>query len=95
MKDMEPELVCMDSTGRSAGMGVIGRDGGFLHCCSLNLIRKYALGVLVVDLNMKIVPVSCLIILKTYINLPCLLLQFRTSYRVLSSVINIYSVFLI
>lgn len=40
MKDMEPELVCIDSAGRSAGMGVIGRDGGFLHTCSLNLIRK-------------------------------------------------------
>ncbi|KAH3721190.1 exosome complex component RRP40-like [Dreissena polymorpha] len=39
-KDMEPELVCIDSAGRSAGMGVIGRDGGFLHTCSLNLIRK-------------------------------------------------------
>lgn len=40
-KDMEPELVCIDSAGRSDGMGVIGRDiGGFLHCCSINLIRK-------------------------------------------------------
>ena len=45
-KDMEPELVCMDSAGRSKGLGVIGRDGGFLHHCSLNLIRKYALSVL-------------------------------------------------
>ncbi|KAL4235997.1 Exosome component 3 [Mactra antiquata] len=39
-KDMEPELVCIDSTGRSSGMGVIGRNGGFLYKCSLNLIRK-------------------------------------------------------
>jgi len=28
-KDMEPELVCMDSMGRSNGYGVI-RDGGFM-----------------------------------------------------------------
>lgn len=40
-KDMEPELVCIDGGGRSSGMGVIGRDGGFLHTCSLNLIRKW------------------------------------------------------
>ena len=39
-KDMEPELVCIDGGGRSFGMGVIGRDGGFMHTCSLNLIRK-------------------------------------------------------
>ena len=39
-KDMEPELVCIDGGGRSSGMGVIGREGGFLHTCSLNLIRK-------------------------------------------------------
>ncbi|WAR23428.1 EXOS3-like protein [Mya arenaria] len=39
-KDMEPELVCIDSAGRSSGLGVIGRDGGFLHSCSLNLTRK-------------------------------------------------------
>ena len=39
-KDMEPEIVCIDGGGRSSGMGVIGRDGGFMHMCSLNLIRK-------------------------------------------------------
>ena len=40
-KDMEPELVCIDSLGRSSGLGVIGRDGGLVHFCSLNLVRKY------------------------------------------------------
>ncbi|XP_063431326.1 exosome complex component RRP40-like [Mytilus trossulus] len=39
-KDMEPELVCIDSNGRSGGLGVIGRDGGFMFQTSLNLIRK-------------------------------------------------------
>ncbi|KAL5021639.1 hypothetical protein ScPMuIL_000794 [Solemya velum] len=39
-KDMEPELVCIDSQGRSSGMGVIGRDGGYMFQCSLNLVRK-------------------------------------------------------
>jgi exosome complex component RRP40 len=29
-KDMEPELVCIDSHGRSGGLGVIGRDGGLM-----------------------------------------------------------------
>lgn len=38
-KDMEPELVCIDSTGRSSGMGVI-RDGGFLLRCTTNLVKK-------------------------------------------------------
>ncbi|CAG5135065.1 unnamed protein product [Candidula unifasciata] len=38
-KDMEPELVCIDSYGRSSGMGVI-RGGGFLIHTSLNLARK-------------------------------------------------------
>ena len=39
-KDMEPELVCIDSHGRSSGLGVIGRDGGFMFQTSINLIRK-------------------------------------------------------
>ncbi|NWU94944.1 EXOS3 protein, partial [Upupa epops] len=38
-KDMEPELVCIDSNGRSNGMGIIGQDG-FLFKVSLGLIRK-------------------------------------------------------
>ncbi len=38
-RDMEPELVCIDSFGRSAGMGVI-RDGGFLLTTSLSHVRK-------------------------------------------------------
>ncbi|GAB1599509.1 exosome complex component RRP40-like [Argonauta hians] len=38
-KDMEAELVCINSQGKSAGMGVI-RDGGFLFTCPLHLVRK-------------------------------------------------------
>ncbi|XP_069486459.1 exosome complex component RRP40 [Ambystoma mexicanum] len=38
-KDMEPELVCIDSCGRPNGMGVIGQDG-LLFKVSLGLIRK-------------------------------------------------------
>ncbi|KAM6067317.1 exosome complex component RRP40 isoform 3-T3 [Chlamydotis macqueenii] len=38
-KDMEPEMVCIDSSGRSSGMGLIGQDG-FLFKVSLGLIRK-------------------------------------------------------
>nr|XP_056706116.1 exosome complex component RRP40 [Euleptes europaea] len=38
-KDMEPEMVCIDSTGRANGMGIIGQDG-FLIKVSLGLIRK-------------------------------------------------------
>ena len=37
---MEPELVCIDGTGKSGGMGVI-RDGGFMFHTSINLVRKY------------------------------------------------------
>ncbi|XP_002730573.1 exosome complex component RRP40-like [Saccoglossus kowalevskii] len=37
-KDMEPEIVCIDSTGRSSGLGVI--SGGFMFKCSLGLVRK-------------------------------------------------------
>uniref|UniRef100_A0A8C3CNP9 Exosome complex component RRP40 n=1 Tax=Cairina moschata TaxID=8855 RepID=A0A8C3CNP9_CAIMO len=38
-KDMEPEMVCIDSSGKASGMGVIGQDG-FLFKVSLGLIRK-------------------------------------------------------
>uniref|UniRef100_A0A8D0BQU6 Exosome complex component RRP40 n=1 Tax=Salvator merianae TaxID=96440 RepID=A0A8D0BQU6_SALMN len=38
-KDMEPEMVCIDSSGRANGMGIIGQDG-FLFKVSLGLIRK-------------------------------------------------------
>jgi len=38
-KDMEPELVCIDATGKKGKMGVVDPDG-FLFSCSLNLIRK-------------------------------------------------------
>uniref|UniRef100_A0A0L8FUI5 Exosome complex exonuclease Rrp40 N-terminal domain-containing protein n=2 Tax=Octopus bimaculoides TaxID=37653 RepID=A0A0L8FUI5_OCTBM len=38
-KDMESEIVCINSQGKSAGMGVI-RDGGFLFTCPLHLVRK-------------------------------------------------------
>ncbi|CAB3384802.1 Hypothetical predicted protein [Cloeon dipterum] len=38
-KDMEPELVCVDSHGKKGRLGVLP-DGGFLFTCSLNLVRK-------------------------------------------------------
>ncbi|XP_062987732.1 exosome complex component RRP40 [Elgaria multicarinata webbii] len=38
-KDMEPEVVCIDSSGRANGMGGIGQDG-FLFKVSLGLVRK-------------------------------------------------------
>lgn len=38
-KDMETELVCIDSLGKKGKMGVLESDG-FLFTCSLNLIRK-------------------------------------------------------
>uniref|UniRef100_A0A1B6LDT9 Exosome complex component RRP40 n=1 Tax=Graphocephala atropunctata TaxID=36148 RepID=A0A1B6LDT9_9HEMI len=38
-KDMEPELVCIDSSGKKGKMGVLDPNG-FLFNCSLNLIRK-------------------------------------------------------
>ncbi|XP_041476060.1 exosome complex component RRP40-like [Lytechinus variegatus] len=38
-RDMEPELVCIDSTGRSQGLGVVGADG-FMFQCSLGLVRR-------------------------------------------------------
>lgn len=41
-KDMEPELVCIDSSGRANGMGVFG-GGGLLFSVSLGLVRRYKL----------------------------------------------------
>ncbi|XP_060904631.1 exosome complex component RRP40 [Labrus mixtus] len=38
-KDMEPELVCVDSGGRANGMGVFG-GGGLLFTVSLGLVRR-------------------------------------------------------
>nr|XP_033772861.1 exosome complex component RRP40 isoform X1 [Geotrypetes seraphini] len=38
-KDMEPELVCIDSCGRAVGMGVFGHEG-LLFKVSLGLVRK-------------------------------------------------------
>ncbi|KPP60616.1 exosome complex component RRP40-like [Scleropages formosus] len=38
-KDMEPELVCIDSCGRANGMGVFGTDG-LLFRVSLGLVRR-------------------------------------------------------
>ncbi|XP_068633583.1 exosome complex component RRP40 [Battus philenor] len=37
-KDMEPELVCVDSNGKKGRMGIL--SGGFVFKCSLNLVRK-------------------------------------------------------
>lgn len=38
-KDMEPELVCIDSSGRANGMGVFG-SGGLVFTVSLRLVRR-------------------------------------------------------
>ncbi|XP_008553055.1 exosome complex component RRP40 [Microplitis demolitor] len=38
-KDMEPELVCVDSLGKKGKLGVLGPDG-MLFTCSLSLVRK-------------------------------------------------------
>lgn len=38
-KDMEPELVCVDSQGKEKKLGVLGPDG-MLFTCSLSLVRK-------------------------------------------------------
>ena len=40
-KDMEPEVVCIDSAGRSGGLGILRDDGGFLLTTSCNLARKW------------------------------------------------------
>ncbi|XP_043504990.1 exosome complex component RRP40 [Polistes fuscatus] len=39
IKDMEPELVCVDSEGKEKKLGVLSSDG-MLFNCSLNLVRK-------------------------------------------------------
>jgi len=39
-KDMEGELVCVDSSGKSGGLGVIGREGGYLVQVPISLVRK-------------------------------------------------------
>lgn len=41
-KDMEPELVCIDSCGRANGMGVFGADG-LLFKVSLGLVRRFVM----------------------------------------------------
>eukprot|EP00057_Strongylocentrotus_purpuratus_P030310 XP_781285.4 PREDICTED: exosome complex component RRP40 isoform X2 [Strongylocentrotus purpuratus] len=41
-RDMEPELVCIDSSGRSQGLGVVGSDG-FMFRCTLGLVRRLLL----------------------------------------------------
>lgn len=38
-RDMEPELVCVDSHGKKGKLGILSSDG-FLFTCSLNLVRK-------------------------------------------------------
>ncbi|XP_071824900.1 exosome complex component RRP40-like [Apostichopus japonicus] len=38
-RDMEPELVCIDGSGQSNGLGVLSREG-FMFKCSLHLCRK-------------------------------------------------------
>ena len=39
IKDMEPELVCIDSNGKSSGYGVL--RGGFMIQTSTSLAKKY------------------------------------------------------
>ena len=38
-RDMEPELVCVDSYGKKAGLGVL-TGGGFMFTVPLHLVRK-------------------------------------------------------
>lgn len=38
-RDMEPELVCVDSHGKKGKLGILPSDG-FMFSCSLNLVRK-------------------------------------------------------
>nr|CAD7205474.1 unnamed protein product [Timema douglasi] len=38
-KDMEPELVCVDSYGKAGKLGILSPEG-FIFSCSLNLVRK-------------------------------------------------------
>lgn len=37
--DLEPELVCVDSTGKKGKLGQLGEDG-LVFSCSINLVRK-------------------------------------------------------
>lgn len=37
--DLEPELVCVDSTGKKGKLGLL-EGGGFVFNCSINLVRK-------------------------------------------------------
>lgn len=37
--DLEPELVCVDSTGKKGKLGQLG-DDGLMFPCSINLVRK-------------------------------------------------------
>lgn len=38
-RDMEPELVCMDSQGKENDLGILSSDG-MMFTCSLSLVRK-------------------------------------------------------
>lgn len=38
-KDMEPELACIDGSGRANGMGVFG-EGGLVFSVTLGLVRR-------------------------------------------------------
>merc|ERR1712106_351885 len=38
-RDMEPELICVDSYGKKAGLGVL-TGGGFMFSVPLHLVRK-------------------------------------------------------
>lgn len=38
-KDMEPELACIDGSGRANGMGIFG-EGGLMFTVSLGLVRR-------------------------------------------------------
>lgn len=37
--DLEPELVCVDSTGKKGKLGLLG-ETGLMFPCSINLVRK-------------------------------------------------------
>jgi exosome complex RNA-binding protein Rrp4 len=45
-KDVEPELVCIDSNGKSNGMGVI-KGGGFVVHTSCSLARKLVISAVI------------------------------------------------
>ena len=56
-KDMEPELVCIDSNGKSSGYGVL--QSGFMIHTSTSLARKYV--------NIRLV-ILLLLLLRIYQN---------------------------